>query len=116
MSLASFTKAYIEAALWSSTDNNDEPLDTNYTRDDLTTETLVKMHDDCKQFYNEHCALWDDDERAGHDFWLSRNGHGSGYFAYPEFYGINADLLQEHSHTYGEYNLYIGDDELIYGA
>jgi len=42
-----FTQAYIEAALWSSTDNSDEsggqPLDENYDISDIAPETLQQM-------------------------------------------------------------------------
>jgi hypothetical protein len=114
MSLESFTKQYLITALWSSVDDNGEPLDTDYTINDISAETHSKMLADCKAFYNENCLLWDDDETAGHDFWLTRNHHGCGFSDgdYPD----NGDLLTEKSHLYGEYNLYIGDDSQIYGT
>src|SRR6187399_2143255 len=77
-----FTKAYIEAALWSSNDNSDEsggePLDKNYGLDDIAEETLEEMVRDCENFQRENEKYIPVDllSNAGHDFWLTRNGHG----------------------------------------
>ena len=82
--LDEFTKAYIEAALWSSTDDNDDPLDSNYSLSDIAPETLEKIKTDCKNFQDANGQLLIDGgwsmEQAGHDFWLSRNGHGADFF------------------------------------
>ena len=114
MSFASFTTSYIQTALWSSIDDNGDPMDSKYNMYDISEETMVKIYDDCLKFYHENCSLWEDDETAGHDFWLTRNHSGAGFWDgdYPE----NGDLLTEKSHTFGDYNLYIGDDGLIYGT
>ncbi len=56
-----------------------------------------------------------DDEAAGHDFWLTRNGHGAGFWDgdWPE---PAATRLTASSKKYGEFNLYLGDDGKIYGS
>lgn len=118
--LDDFTESYIETALWSSTDNKDEsggsPLDDNYDVSDIAKETLEKMVSDCKAFQG---ANWDDikinPKAAGHDFWLTRNGHGAGFWdgGWPKAAGKR---LTEDSKAYGEFNLYVGDDNLIYGS
>lgn len=41
--LGRFFEAYIVAALWSSTGDDGEPLDTNYDRSDISSETLARM-------------------------------------------------------------------------
>lgn len=113
-----FTTAYIEAALWSSTDNSDasggRPLDCNYGVEDIAPETLASILDDCKAFQEAHsndieCNL----EQAGHDFWLTRNHHGSGFWDgdWPDDVG---ERLTEASHAFGNVDLYVGDDGLIY--
>jgi len=53
-------------------------------------------------------------DRAGHDFWLTRNGHGAGFWDgdWPDDAG---GRLTEASKKYGEFNLYVGDDGLIHG-
>lgn len=110
-----FTQSYIETALWSSIGDDSEPLDKNHSAADLATETRDKMATDCIDFQAKYGHLYDDARQAGHDFWLTRNGHGAGFWDgdYPE---PQATELTEASKTYGEYNLYIGDDGRLYGS
>ena len=103
-----FTRAYIEAAIWSSTDENrGEPMDKNYGPLDLAQPTLRRMVADCKKFQGK---TWDkiasDPAKAGHDFWLTRNGHGAGFWdgGWPEAVG---NALTSHSKSYGEVHLYV---------
>lgn len=50
----------------------------------IDREVVLKMAADCAKFKTENAALITQAElsesRAGHNFWLSRNGHGSGFF------------------------------------
>jgi hypothetical protein len=115
-----FTRCYIATALWSSVDNTDdqggEPLDANYSPDDLAPETLASMIEDCRAFqrdHNEDIAL--DLERAGHDFWLTRNHHGAGFWDGDWPHDVGRRLTAA-SHAYDSVDLYIGDDGLIYGT
>src|ERR1700682_6296093 len=52
--LDAFTQAYVMCALWSSTDNarddGGDPLDKNYSADDIAPETLERMRKDCTAF------------------------------------------------------------------
>lgn len=112
-----FFLAYVTCALWSSNDNADDsggaPLDRNYSAEDIAPEAMNKMRADCLRFYDENFEfIADDIERAGHDFWLTRNGHGAGFWDgdWPEF----GDLLTERSKQFGETDLYLGDDCQIY--
>jgi hypothetical protein len=116
MSLQSFTAAYVECALWSSTDDNGEPLDR--TDATLSPEARARMQDDCADFYKQFSELWEDhysDEHAGHDFWLTRNRHGAGFWDgdLPKEIG---QKLTDMAHPYGGCDLYIGDDGQIYAA
>jgi hypothetical protein len=113
-----FLQAYIVAALWSSMDESTpeggDPLDKNYGPDDLAPQTLKTMKADCNTFQVENAKdIAGHEEQAGHDFWLTRNGHGAGYFDgdWPE---PAATRLTTASHRFGEVNLYIGDDNNIY--
>jgi hypothetical protein len=118
--LDDFTESYIETALWSTTDNSDEsggrPLDDNYDVSDIGQETLEKIVADCKAFQG---ANWNDikgnPKRAGHDFWLTRNHHGAGFWDgdWPKAVGKR---LTEDSHAYGSFDLYVGSDNLIHGS
>lgn len=111
-----FSRAYITAALWSSTDEEGEPLDNNYVPEDIAPDTMVKMLSDCTDFQAANSKLLaraGDASQNGHDFWLSRNGHGAGFFdrGYPDVIGDN---LHERARKMGEVNLYVGDDGKIY--
>lgn len=122
----SFTTAYFEAALWSTADESNEqggePLDRNYGIDDFAPETRDKMIADAADFQERFGELIADDdpagrygpwEQAGHDFWLTRNRHGAGFWDgdWPK----HGDELAAASKEYGEFDLYVGDDGLIYG-
>jgi len=51
-----FVDAYVECALWSSTDESDEsggdPMDDNYDESDIAPEAMAKMQEDCLDFIN----------------------------------------------------------------
>ncbi len=110
--LDEFTAQYIETALWSSTDDSDDYLDENYSPDDLSPETLERIKQDCQLFQQKHGTLIAaDPARAGHDFWLTRNRHGAGFWDGDWEHG---DALTKASDAFGEIHLYVGDDGLIY--
>ena len=120
-----FTTSYAETALWSTTDMNEEgdmgeSLDENYGLEDLAPETVKEMIEDCKDFQEANADLLErayeatgnDEAQAGHDFWLTRNGHGAGFW--DGDWGDFGDELTEMSKPHGEVNLYVGDDGKIY--
>jgi len=116
--LDTFTRSYIEAALWSSMDNSDdqggEPLDANHGPDDIAPETLCRMVEDCEAFQRDNAEdIAGNIERAGHDFWLTRNHHGAGFWdcEWPELVGKRLTTANQ---VYRSIDLYIGDDGLIY--
>lgn len=110
--LDTFTIQYLKTALWSSSDNADDsggaPLDDNYGVEDFTRAALVSSVQDCKAFQEAHSDLWAEDGKsdsdAGHDFWLTRNGHGAGFW--DGDYPINGDRLTAASKPYGCVDLY----------
>ena len=116
---------YIECALWSSTDNADDsggaPLDDNYGAEDVSEETMEASRKDCAAFlwYNrkdirEFMQVTGRDlEHVGHDFWLTRNSHGAGFW--DRGAGDVGDRLSDAAHVYGGVDLYVGDDGKIYG-
>jgi len=113
MKLDTFTQAYIQCALWSSTDDNDNPLDDKYSVDGISKSCLTAMNDDCQKFQAENMPMIIDDlSEAGHNFWLTRNHHGAGFWDgdYPEY----GDVLTAKSHEFKEVNLIVCDDGLIY--
>jgi len=117
--LDDFTYSYIRTALWSTNDNSDEmggePLEKNYNIHNISKDTLDKMINDSKKFQK----LAGDNlnigslSQAGHDFWLTRNGHGAGFWDgdWPE---PEATELTKLSKSFGEFDLYVGDDGKIH--
>ena len=148
-----FTTAYIEAALWSSTGPafgecpccgetklldrlpekeyrqdsmcsgpecgmretpEEPPLDENYSWTDIAPETLQRMIDDCAKFQAENDLTGYPLKNAGHDFWLTRNGHGCGFWENDFGTEEQCDKLTKASKAFGEFNLYPGDDGKLY--
>lgn len=113
--LDEFTTAYIEAMLWSSTDYNNVPLDKNYSITDLSPELLAQVKKDCEEFQRWHRGrILHDLERAGHDFWLTRNSHGSGFWEVPDWPEEDGKVLTCAAHAYGEVYIVVGDDGKLY--
>lgn len=114
--LRKFVQGYLKAALWSSTDEEGEPLDKTYDVDDFSGEAVKKATEDAKKFIEDN----EDDldatgasyEQHGHDFWLTRNRHGSGFW--DRGYGEAGKRLTKAAHSYGEAYVYVGDDGKLY--
>lgn len=107
-----FTQAYIEAALWSTIDDLGVPLDKDHTVENVEPETLVVMIGDCQKFQKEYGDLIAVDVvRAGHDFWLTRNHHGSGFWDgdWPEEIGAK---LTTAAMAFGEFDLWAADGKV----
>lgn len=115
----SFFDAYVTTALWSSNDDDGNPLDSNYDASNVSADTLASMRADCDAFYDANSADlncdgvkfgpdFDQDGRGGHDFWLTRNGHGAGFWDgdWPE---PMATRLTDAAHKFGEVDLFVND-------
>ncbi len=115
--LDEFTAAYIECALWSSTDDNGEPIDANYDVDSIDPQALHDVIVDCREFTTAYRELIAGQEsQAGHDYWLTRNRHGAGFWdrgddVYPESV---REYLTRISHEAGSVDVYVGDDGQLY--
>ena len=111
-----YLESYQACALWSSCDDDGEPLDRSGML--LASETLDAFLADCGAFLGEIDELgleWRDEiewEALGHDLWLTRNGHGAGFWDR----GLDelGDALAEAAKRQGSRDLYVGDDGLIY--
>lgn len=82
-----FVESYIETALWASTDEQDQPLNKRFNAGHLSDADWLKCVSQCADFLSRldvaHLsAAWTSAsyKRAGHDFWLTRNGHGAGFW------------------------------------
>jgi len=103
---------------------DDTALDENYSANDIAPETLARIQADCIRFQTENSAIlevaecrrgigqYTKQQQAGHDFWLSRNSTGVGFF--DGDWGDHGDVLHEAALAFGEINLYVGDDGKIY--
>jgi hypothetical protein len=116
MNKSTVLKHYLICALWSSHDDDGEPLDSVYSIDDISAQAVKQMENDVSDFIESNEALLSEsgqsDEQIGHDFWLTRNGHGVGFW--DRGLGTIGDALSKASKSYGEVYLYVGDDGLIY--
>ena len=112
-----FVQAYLVCALWASMDG-DKPLDENYGLEDFATETTEKMESEALKFFNENIGLINQTpdgygyDSAGHDLWLTRVGHGAGFWDGDA--GQAGDKLTELADVLGSQDLYVGDDGKIY--
>ncbi len=61
-----FLDGYLETALWSSHDESDEsggePMDQNYTTEDIADECLQKMQQDAQKFFDDNYTVMDEAE------------------------------------------------------
>jgi hypothetical protein len=121
---------YVECALWSSTsyiawddktqsfipdeDNDQSFSDHNFAQDDIASEAIESMTNDCEDFmtHNEGDLSELNAGQVGHDFWLTRNGHGTGFWDHG--LGALGNRLTAACKPYGESDLYMGDDEKLY--
>lgn len=119
-SLPDFTRGYIEALFFTEANPDNEDL-ADASFDDLAPETIADIVKDCDAFRTEQAALLAaanaagrDDHSLGADFWLSRNGHGTGFWDRKELEkdGIGAALHKACRHT--EVSVYRGDDGRVY--
>lgn len=110
-----YIKQYLETALWSSVDDNGEPLDSNHSIEDFSVEAREQAKQDITEFFEKAGALLDnyDYETAMHDFWLTRNGHGAGFWD-GDYEKDDGEKLTELSKKFGELNVIVDDDGKLY--
>lgn len=104
-----FTKSYVMAALWSTGDDHG-PYDDRFGPEHIDPVEMQGMLEDSAKFQRENVDDIDGrDEQAGHDFWLTRNHHGAGFWDgdWPE---PAASRLTSAAHAFGEHNLEISDE------
>jgi hypothetical protein len=119
-------RAYVACAVWSSHDEEGEPLDREYGPEDVAPEALASMREDVSAFLADTdladaLAFWRAEfgtEQIGHDFWLTRNRHGAGFWdRFMSEPGASfGRVLTDAAHAYGSCDLYVGDDGRIYLA
>lgn len=129
-----FCKGYMDAALWTGVDDDQEPLDSRFDRDDIAPESKRKMKNACAKFFRKNrkaLKLFTKHRQyqkhegsvyahAGHDFWLTANGHGTGFWDRKAWdpedqaaFDKVARHLSDASEKFGSY-LYVGDDGKVH--
>lgn len=107
-----FTAAYVEA-MFSTDGGTDGELKEKEVSDISWSLASTIIHD-CAVFQAAHHREIDSAyASAGHDFWLTRNGHGAGFWdgCWAKEEGERMDATAK---AFGELEIYIGDDGLIY--
>ena len=120
----------LAALLWSETDDNGKPLDRGdcEASDSLKAKVSADWDDfreqaealgfdaerDCARMLHPDCegSAWN---AAAHDFILTRNGHGIGFWDTGRWYEPWATKLTTLAESSGELRCYVGDDGAIYG-
>jgi len=111
---------YMGTLLWSSIDEHGTPMDDLVDEDDFDSSALEEIRKDvtdfCSYASEELEAIPEGEQTSshiGHDFCLTRNRHGAGFWDgdYPNDLG---QKLTEKSHHAGSMDVYIGDDGKVY--
>lgn len=105
-------KAYAQCALWTSMDGSLSYLDAVYTVRDISEATMKEFRGDCESFAASNDLTGWTPEQAGHDFWLTRNGHGAGFWDRGK--GEQGRSLADAARAYRAVYPYAGDDGRIH--
>lgn len=116
MNLNTFIAAYEAAIYFTDTGEEGQPPVTA----ELSPQAKATIDKDCALFAEsaENAGLMaaylirHGLEQMGHDFWLSRNGHGTGFW--DRNLGELGDKLHALAKSFGECPTYEGDDGLIH--
>jgi hypothetical protein len=96
-------QAYIEAVYFTETGDLGQPS----RGAELTALFKAQAHTACRNFLygaSSHARCLDA-KQLGHDLWLTRNGHGTGFWDRPEVYGADrADLFTRIATAMGEHD------------
>lgn len=106
-------QAYLTCALFTSTGDNDTPLESTHSTADFAHEAVESAKIAVAFFVDRakpYLADWSDNQ-IGHDLWLTRNGHGAGFWDRGLPYG---DVLTDKAKSLGGSYCYIGDDGKVY--
>lgn len=125
--LGAFIRGYVTAGLWcdaiDAADPGAEMGGMNGLGDTPDADTMKSIREDCTAFMEanigdlmDYCdqrsydpSQGKPEDYAGHDFWLSRGGHGTGFF--DRGLGALGDRLQEEARLYGDPgNFYVNAD------
>ena len=111
-------RVFFETLLWSETDGSTpeggDPLDENYTLDDVAAKSVAGVRADLEAFLEQARTILEAEPERGHwphDFCLTCNRHGAGFWDGDYERG---DELTALCREFGEYNAYVGDGGRVY--
>jgi hypothetical protein len=125
--LDDFLQAYLECAVFCSLNekNGGQPLDKTHSWKDVSNESYVQATRDCKAFLDK-ASSWIVDKnfkyvtkehttvaQAGHDFWMTRDGQGCGFWD-GDWREPAATILDNLAKSFNEIELYVGDDNKLH--
>lgn len=105
-------------------DSSQSMTDAGLTEENIDPTSKFAQHEECRNFVNDNAADlqayldqlgfntqsgW---SQAGHDFWLTRNGHGTGFWDRDP--GEVGQRLTAAAKVYGEAYVYMGDDGQVH--
>ena len=105
---------YLIAAIWSS--GNDGEFD-DLTPDEVDAESATTARGEIVDFLavcktnKVNLTAWTD-EQLGHDFWLTRCGHGAGFWDRGQ--GKDGKDAADWARVAGSRDIYLGDDGVLY--
>ena len=120
--LQEFTAACIEALYFADTGDDESQPDSDAP---LAEETRLDLEADCRSFWRRYgcfvnvaeCTRGDGRyskaSQAGHDFWLTRQGHGAGFWD-GAWSKPHSETLDKGAESFGSFDIYQGDDGKIY--
>ena len=114
------TSNYLESALFTDEERLKEDVNDEYLDLEISNALKSNAKLDCTEFIKrciESNITLDgyNLSQLGHDFWLTRNGHGTGFWDRKEIYRGNADDLSKIASTFGTVNLFIDSSGKIDG-
>jgi hypothetical protein len=125
-------RALAETILWSSVDETESPLDEKFSAEDINDSCLNRLYSEYTQFIDNvekqitqiFGDEWDSiDEfydviqpvqnQAEHDFIMTRNGHGCGFWD-GDWMPCVSEILTEAAKAFPEIDAVVGDDGKVY--
>ena len=118
--LEDIVKSYLATAEWCE-------IDSDVERENFTTAAVLDATFDCNAFIERVCSEFTPTEAeailtyqgndvtalCGHDFWLTRNGHGAGFFdkeIYNELADNGCNRLTKIAQDFTTVGVYVNDD------
>lgn len=135
-----FFQAYLEAALWSSTisepgydddgegdtaepgERDGDNFDKHFSTSDFDPEFLEVLEAHCLSFWSRIACFVPHEtgrpngretgpSQAGHDFWLTQNGHGAGFW--DGDWPVYGEMFTKVAKGYPEMHLFITESEMV---